>query len=87
MILSFDPVAHELICQSHDGSPLLSIHVERLIVRLLADCGVLSVGLANDAIDVFFSPIEESSAEVAVAEMEPGHWRLGIMDVQQPPGG
>jgi hypothetical protein len=79
MILSFDPVSQELIGQSEDGSSLFTIHIERFIVRLLADCGVLSVELADDAIDVFFTPIEDMPASVSIREMGAGHWRLSLL--------
>lgn len=47
--------------------------------ELLADCGVLSVELADDAIDVFFTPIEDMPASVSMREMGAGHWRLSLL--------
>ena len=78
MILSFDPVARELVIDREDGRPRFEIPLDRLVVKYYADGGVLFAEVSGDDPVVGLLPDDTGGATLELLEAGPRRWRVSV---------
>lgn len=76
MIVSYDPVAKELVIDPDNGLPPMVIKTERLFVHIYSDGGHLGCAIEGEAIDLHFGEVDEEPMAPVLWQVEANHWRL-----------
>lgn len=84
LVVSYDAVSGELDLDLEDGHPPRRIaKVPRIFFKLYGE-GYLGCEVAGEAIDLFFGFAEEVPVELVVEPVEPGHWRVRLIPLDNP---
>lgn len=83
LVVSYDAHSGDLDVDLEDGlPPRLIAKVPRVFFKLYTE-GFLGCEVAGEAIDLFFGFAEEVPVELVVESVEPGHWRVRFIPLDQ----
>lgn len=76
MIVTYDPIAQELVIDPDNGLPPMTIKTERLFIHIHSDGGHLGCAIEGDAIDIQYGAVGEIALAPALLKVKPDLWRL-----------